>query len=73
MQINFQDQYFEDLTREASIRRAPPVVTAIRDFNAKNRLEDLLNYRDYDYKLIDDHKFERYYNFREKLPCPIEI
>ncbi|XP_026315002.1 senecionine N-oxygenase-like [Hyposmocoma kahamanoa] len=68
-----QDQYFGNLTKEASIPRVPPVLTEIRDFNAKIRLEDLLNYRDYDYKLLNDYKYERWYNYREDDPCPIEI
>lgn len=68
----FQDNYFANLTEEAGVDRAPPVLSDIRDFNAKNRLEDLLNYRDYDFKLTDDKHYERWYNPRDGNPCPIE-
>ncbi|XP_063387555.1 senecionine N-oxygenase-like [Cydia fagiglandana] len=68
--VNFladqQDQYFANLTAEAGITRVAPVLTTIRDFNAKNRLEDLLNYRDYDYKVLDDHNYDRFYNPRNE-------
>lgn len=70
--INDMDQYFENLTVEAGVRRAPPVLTIIRDFNAKNRLEDLLNYRDYDYAIVDSYNYTRKYNPRVGFPCPIE-
>ncbi|XP_013183012.2 senecionine N-oxygenase [Amyelois transitella] len=69
---NQMDIYFANLTSEAGVVRAPPVLTEIRDFNAKNRLEDLLNYRDYDYELIDDKHYKRWYNKREGFPCPIQ-
>ncbi|XP_049877782.1 senecionine N-oxygenase-like [Pectinophora gossypiella] len=66
------DNYFATLSKEAGVVRAPPVLSTIRDFNAKNRLEDLLNYRDYDYKLLDDKHYERLYNLRKNHTCPIE-
>lgn len=67
------DNYFEILSKEAGIQRPPKVLKTIRDFNAQNRLEDLLNYRDYDYKLIDDDNYERSYNPRSESYCPIEL
>ncbi|KAJ2938756.1 hypothetical protein O0L34_g3376 [Tuta absoluta] len=66
------DHYFGNLTAEAGIPRAPPVLTDIRDFNARYRLEDLLNYRDFDFRLVDDMHYERWYNLRKTLPCSIE-
>ncbi|XP_037294204.1 senecionine N-oxygenase-like isoform X2 [Manduca sexta] len=69
---NDMDQYFGNLTQEAGVVRAPLVLSEMRDFNAVNRLEDLLNYRDYDYKIMDDSHFERKYNPRKVLPCPID-
>ncbi|XP_047994355.1 senecionine N-oxygenase-like isoform X2 [Leguminivora glycinivorella] len=65
------DQYFANLSAEAGTPRVPPVITNMRDFNAVNRLEDLLNYRDYNYKVLDDHHFERFYNPREEI-CDID-
>ncbi|XP_063387234.1 senecionine N-oxygenase-like [Cydia fagiglandana] len=74
--VNFladqQDQYFANLSAEASIPRVSPVITIVRDFNAKNRLEDLFNYRDYDYKILDDQNFERFYNPRKEI-CDIVV
>ncbi|XP_072929959.1 senecionine N-oxygenase-like [Epargyreus clarus] len=65
------DKYFADLSEEAGVTRVPPVMTDIRDFNAINRLEDLLNYRDYDYEVIDDFSYKRWYNPRNET-CNIE-
>lgn len=69
----FQDEYFGNLTAEADVNRSPPVLTKIARFNGRNRLEDLLNYRDYDYKIIDADTYERKYTPRKEQPCPIEI
>ncbi|XP_021194963.3 senecionine N-oxygenase isoform X1 [Helicoverpa armigera] len=71
--ISDMDSYFGNLTLEAEITPAPPVLTKIARFNGKNRLEDLLNYRDYDYKVIDKENYERRYTPRKELPCPIEL
>ncbi|KAL4715947.1 hypothetical protein ACJJTC_013247 [Scirpophaga incertulas] len=65
------DNYFANLTAEAGIYRRPKVLTAIRDFNAVFRLENLLTYRDYDYKIIDDERYEKWYNPRPGNPCPL--
>ncbi|CAB3248993.1 unnamed protein product [Arctia plantaginis] len=65
-------KYFEDLHKEAFIPFVPPVITTIRDFNQQNRLDDLLNYRDYDYNIISDTEFERKYNPREPV-CNVVI
>lgn len=69
-----QDQYFANLTMEAGIARVPPVLTDIRDFNAVNRLEDLLNYRDYDYEVLDSYNYKRWHNGggSRAEECPIE-
>ncbi|XP_068619062.1 senecionine N-oxygenase-like [Battus philenor] len=67
------DYYFANLTSEAGVVRAPPVLKVIRDFNAKNRLDDLLNYRDYDYEILDDLHYDRKYNPRPEDTCPIEL
>nr|BAM18301.1 unknown unsecreted protein [Papilio xuthus] len=67
------DYYFANLTCEAGVVRAPPVLKAMRDFNAVNRLEDLLNYRDYDYQILDDCTYDRKYNPRPEDTCYIDI
>lgn len=69
----YQDQYFANLTAEAGITRAPPVLTDIMIFNGKIRLDDLLNYRDYDFTITDDNHYERKYNPRKELDCPIDL
>ncbi|OWR47700.1 flavin-dependent monooxygenase FMO1 [Danaus plexippus plexippus] len=56
------DNYFGNLTEEAGVTRVLPVLSDIRDFNAENRLEDLLNYRDYDFEIIDANNYKRWYN-----------
>ncbi|XP_050675084.1 senecionine N-oxygenase-like isoform X2 [Leptidea sinapis] len=68
------DRYFANLTREAGITRVPPVLKDIRDFNAKYRLEDLLNYRDYDFEVIDPYHYKRWYNGGgdRGLECPLD-
>ncbi|KAJ0173680.1 hypothetical protein K1T71_010829 [Dendrolimus kikuchii] len=66
------DQYFENLTVEAGVRRAPPVLTIIRNNNAKNRLDDLLEYREYEYEIIDSYNYTTKYNPRQGFRCPIE-
>ncbi|XP_026735259.1 senecionine N-oxygenase-like isoform X2 [Trichoplusia ni] len=71
--INTMDEYFANLTDEADVTPSPPVLTKIARFNARNRLEDLLNYRDYDYKIIDDKNYERTYIPRKELPCPVDL
>ncbi|KAI8425131.1 hypothetical protein MSG28_006975 [Choristoneura fumiferana] len=65
------DVNFLDNLQEAGITRVAPVLTDIRDFNAVNRLEDLLNYRDYDYELLDAHSYKRFYNPRNET-CDIK-
>ncbi|XP_047537225.1 senecionine N-oxygenase-like [Vanessa atalanta] len=69
------DQYFGNLTKEAGVTRVPPVLTEIRDFNAKNRLEDLLNYRDYDYEIVDSNNYKRWHNGggNRAEECPIDL
>lgn len=61
------------MTEEASVRRPPPVLSELRDFNAVIRLDDLLHYRDYDINIIDDTHYERLYNPRKGDICPIEL
>ncbi|KAL0869186.1 hypothetical protein ABMA27_007469 [Loxostege sticticalis] len=70
---NDADNYFANITEEAGIYRRPPVLSDIRVFNARYRLEDLLNYRDFDYQIVDDHNYKRWYNPRKGNPCPIDI
>ncbi|CAH1637687.1 unnamed protein product [Spodoptera littoralis] len=71
--VSNMDEYFGNLTAEADVIPAPTVLTKIAKFNGKNRLDDLLNYRDYDYKLVDSQNYERTYMPRKELPCPIEV
>lgn len=68
------DQYFGNLTQEAGTTRVPPVLSEIRDFNAQNRLDDWLHYREYDYEVIDPYKYKQYYSGNSNPEvCPIQI
>ncbi|KOB72889.1 Flavin-containing monooxygenase, partial [Operophtera brumata] len=67
------DRYFGNLSLEAGIPRVPPVFTTMRDFNARNRLEDFLNFRDYEWTVLDDYKYERKYAPATELGCPIDV
>ncbi|KAL4715975.1 hypothetical protein ACJJTC_013275 [Scirpophaga incertulas] len=69
---SYMDDYFANLTAEAGIYRRPKVLTDIRNFILEFRLDNLLTYRDYDYKLIDDEHFEMWYNPRLGNPCPLD-
>ncbi|CAG4953555.1 unnamed protein product [Parnassius apollo] len=69
--MDAQDHYFANLINEGGVVRATPVLTEIRDFNAKNRLDDLLNYRDYDYETQDNNHYDRKYNPRPENTCPV--
>ncbi|CAB3245991.1 unnamed protein product [Arctia plantaginis] len=65
-------EYFEDLHKEAGIQRVPFVFKALTQFNIKNALEDLLHFRDYDYKIVSDTQYERRHNPR-KEECPFDV
>ncbi|KAL0869187.1 hypothetical protein ABMA27_007470 [Loxostege sticticalis] len=67
------DTYFADISKEAGIYRRPPVLANIREFNARNGLTDLINFRDFDFQLIDDYNFKRWYNPKKGNSCPIDI
>ncbi|CAH2045539.1 unnamed protein product, partial [Iphiclides podalirius] len=69
---NEMNGYFANLTTEAGVVRPAPVLQDMRDFNAQNRLDDLLNYRDYDYELLDDFHYERRYNPRPEDSCDMD-
>ncbi|KAL4715984.1 hypothetical protein ACJJTC_013284 [Scirpophaga incertulas] len=64
--------YFGNLTAEAGIYRRPKVFSAIRDHTVQFRLENLLTFRDYDYKIIDEEHFVKWYNPRPGNPCPFD-
>ncbi|CAH0728413.1 unnamed protein product, partial [Brenthis ino] len=66
------DQYFANLTKEAGITRVPPVLSEIRDFNAQNRLDDWLHYREYDFEIIDPYNYKRSYAGSPPEKCPVE-
>lgn len=49
-----------------------PVLTIIRDYDANYRLEDLLNYRDFNYEVLDEYNYKRWYEPNNKS-CDINI
>ncbi|KAL4715974.1 hypothetical protein ACJJTC_013274 [Scirpophaga incertulas] len=64
--------YFGNLTAEAGIYRRPKVFADIREYTRQFRLENLLTFRDYDYKIIDEENFVKWYNPRPGNPCPFD-
>ncbi|CAB3245987.1 unnamed protein product [Arctia plantaginis] len=63
------DKYFATLHKEAGIQMLPPVFNMMISFDIKNILEDLVNFRDYDYKVISDTQYVKKYNPRQEV-CP---
>ncbi|XP_073950853.1 senecionine N-oxygenase-like [Choristoneura fumiferana] len=66
------DQYFANIAKEAGITRVAPVLTIIRDYDANYRLEDLLNYRDFNYEVLDQYNYKRWYEPSNRS-CDINI
>ncbi|XP_060805161.1 senecionine N-oxygenase isoform X2 [Amyelois transitella] len=52
-----EDEYYADLTKESGIARVPPVMFKIRINDIKSKLENLLVYRRYTYKVLDSENF----------------
>lgn len=57
--MDFQDQYYAELTKESGISRVPPVMFKIRTADTQAKLQNLYTYRDYVYTVIDDETFTR--------------
>lgn len=70
--VSFEDEYFANIAKESGIRRVAPVLTIIRDYDANYRLEDLLNYRDFNYEVLDAYNYKRWYEPNNKS-CDINI
>ncbi|XP_026315023.1 senecionine N-oxygenase-like isoform X1 [Hyposmocoma kahamanoa] len=56
---HYEDQYYEELTRESGIPRVPPVMFKIRIKDTEAKLENFYTFRDYVYTIIDDETFTR--------------
>nr|Q8MP06.1 RecName: Full=Senecionine N-oxygenase; Short=SNO; Flags: Precursor [Tyria jacobaeae]CAD12369.1 senecionine N-oxygenase [Tyria jacobaeae] len=65
------DEYFKALHKEAGVPLLPPVYASVFVFSGKTLLEDLQNYREYDYRIISDTQFKKKYNPREEV-CPYD-
>ncbi|KAL3286885.1 hypothetical protein HHI36_001373 [Cryptolaemus montrouzieri] len=52
-----QQKYYDDLAKMANIKSIPPVIIKLREFSNKSRYEDLNNFRENNYKIIDDDTY----------------
>lgn len=59
MYLQFQDQYYAELTEESGIPRVPPVLFKIRTVDTEAKLDNFYTFRSYVYSIIDDNTFTR--------------
>ncbi|XP_046481448.1 senecionine N-oxygenase [Neodiprion pinetum] len=52
-----QGLYYEDLAKTADLDPLPPVLTSLHNESSQKFIDDLLNYREDRYKIIDDHTY----------------
>ncbi|CAG9565400.1 unnamed protein product [Danaus chrysippus] len=69
-------KYIEDITEEANINRVPPVLVDLINFNGQNLIQNLLHYRDYEFKIIDPFNYTtkiiRNHTEERQRECPIK-
>lgn len=52
-----QGRYYEELSQAADLDPLPPVLTSLHNESGQRFLDDLINYREDRYKIIDDYNF----------------
>lgn len=52
-----QGSYYDDLANTAGITPLPPVLTKLHNESSMRFLDDLVNYREDRYKIVDDFNF----------------
>lgn len=52
-----QESYYNDLAQEADTEPIPPVLIKLRDLSVKRLYDDLLNFREDQYRIVDDNNF----------------
>lgn len=52
-----QFDYYEDLAKQAKTTPIPPVIVKLRDESVKRLYDDLINFRDDNYKILNDNTF----------------
>lgn len=52
-----QGDYYDDLSDTGSLERLPPVLTKLHNESSNRFLEDLNNYREDRYKILDEENF----------------
>lgn len=57
-----QQSYYNDLAEDAQITPIPPVLVKLRDLSVKRLYDDLLNFREDQYKIIDENNFVKVIN-----------
>ncbi|XP_066152346.1 senecionine N-oxygenase-like isoform X2 [Euwallacea fornicatus] len=52
-----QESYYNDLAQEADTAPIPPVLIKLRDLSVKRLYDDLLNFREDQYRIVDENNF----------------
>ncbi|XP_050294534.1 senecionine N-oxygenase [Anthonomus grandis grandis] len=52
-----QESYYNQLAEEANTSPIPPVMVKLRDLSVKRLYDDLLNFRDDQYRIVDEQNF----------------
>lgn len=52
-----QQSYYNELAEDSDTAPIPPVLVKLRDLSVKNLYEDLLNFREDQYKILDENTF----------------
>uniref|UniRef100_A0A182QE88 Flavin-containing monooxygenase n=1 Tax=Anopheles farauti TaxID=69004 RepID=A0A182QE88_9DIPT len=60
MGADFQGQYYDSLAKRANIDPIPKVMTDMHIDSGKRKKEDLLNYRNDVYRIVDEHTYVKY-------------
>ncbi|KAF7283948.1 hypothetical protein GWI33_022774 [Rhynchophorus ferrugineus] len=53
----YQESYYNDLAADARTTPIAPVMVKLRDLSVQRLYDDLLNFREDRYKIVDDHSF----------------
>ncbi|XP_066152347.1 senecionine N-oxygenase-like [Euwallacea fornicatus] len=53
----YQESYYNGLAQEADTTSIPPVLIKIRDISVQRRSNDLMNFREDQYRILDDNNF----------------
>lgn len=57
-----QQSYYNELAHDADTAPIPPVLVKLRDLSVKRLYDDLLNFREDQYKILDEQNFVKVSN-----------